>query len=337
MDRIDFTWPEAITLKENLPPADEWIDSITVIKRDSNRIILKPAALKAIDSEHLIAVLDENASDLHTGFLEVYIRLTDVPVTADTLPTLIDTILDRAGPVIGLAYVDKGGITTQNSFDTLTVLFSEPIKWTEDSFSPDQLFNFFGGSSSNGEYPFNDLTESSILSFDSMQIRIIMDNGYSFTCETDSINIKVDKKNGFDIFSDFHKNQPSYNNRKEKLTGNYTPEISICPNPFTPGMSTDPTSGKKGTLLIVQCERSASQFEGTVSIFNVPGNVVLYKKSMSVNQVNSRWLTYLWNGKDKFGMKVKSGVYVALITIKDKQSGNIVATYRKKVGVKGDI
>ncbi|MBN1294711.1 MAG: VWA domain-containing protein [Candidatus Latescibacteria bacterium] len=338
MDRIDFTWTEEdVHLKKDLPSKDEWIDSIVLTTLNSNRIKLSPTTLNAIDSVHLIAQLNEYTAKLNTGYFDVRIGLTEVPVTEDNLPTLVEKVSDRAGPVVDSAIVNKGGITTLNSFDTLTVSFSEPVNWIKKSFTPGELFKFYGGTASNDGDPFKGLSESSILSFDSIGVRIIMDNGYSFTCETDTIKINVDKLDKFIIFSDLHDNPPLYNNRKVAIIGNYKPEITVCPNPFIPGVSTDQISGNKGALIIVQCESNASEFEGLISIFNVPGNTVLYKKSMSVNKRNSRWLTYLWDGRDRSGTKVKSGVYVALITVKNKKSGNVVATYRKKVGVKDDI
>jgi hypothetical protein len=94
------------------------------------------------------------------------------------------------------------------------------------------------------------------------------------------------------------------------VTPTYTPTCvtHVWPDPFNPKLSV-------GGTLRISCMNSQT----TVSIFTVSGELVQILDSQSaVCQTPDMWgTTYCWNGRNKMGLPVSSGIYLYAV-----QQGN---------------
>ncbi|MCW8965892.1 MAG: hypothetical protein OQK82_04275, partial [Candidatus Pacearchaeota archaeon] len=98
-DRIDFTWCEEAVLSDELPQPGKWIDSIIITPENGSGYALEPLTMHRDNDKQLSVVLRES-THLNTGFSDVSIHLTRLPVTTEALPSLVDTVKDKTGPVL---------------------------------------------------------------------------------------------------------------------------------------------------------------------------------------------------------------------------------------------
>jgi hypothetical protein len=337
IDKIILAIPPEYTFSDPLAAVDSVISSIRLVpsvggeERD-----LKCKGIVSTGFYNQLAIIIQEHTpplSLETKWDKLTIELHQSFVSVEGIGFRVATVHDNAGPVIDNAVVHAAGIGAVNSFDTLTVVFSEPVDWLTESFYPDELFAFNTGDNSGARNAFHGLSSKSIIRLDSAGIAIIMENGFAFNRDLDSISIASTAQSMNVVMHDRSENPANVNNRKVNVSVDAKPDAVICPNPFIPGVSRDPFSGNTGTLLIAQCEESAREYDGKVTIFNALGNVIIERRKMTVHSSNDRWLTYLWNGMDATGSYVGCGVYAAKIDITKRMTGKKLQPVYKKIGV----
>jgi hypothetical protein len=115
------------------------------------------------------------------------------------------------------------------------------------------------------------------------------------------------------------------------------------PNPFDPNVSVppgigagDPAHGIRIEILLNSANTSALGGEnrpGTCTIFDAVGNVILHDAVLKPDPAAARKKYFIWDGKNRNGMAVAGGTYLARLTVEDKKSGSKVMT-PIKIGVK---
>lgn len=325
IDRMHIQWEGEARLALRLPDVTAWMDSVVLTLDDAAPLALLPLRAIKTDSMHVEVVLLENSRVLHTGFKEAKVLCSAKPVTIEPYPTSIVRVLDAAGPVIKKAYVKGGGIGAASVTDSFILQLSEPVVWKQSAGAPDHLIK---GYSARGKgNPFNGLGVSSVVNRRSSGLIISMQNRYLFTDREDSVALVADSAAPL---ADSAGNTVHPCNRRAPVEVAFVDDAELCPNPFTPGRSRDPVTGKTGSRVIVQCHGGARHYRGVITIFNVLGNVVLRQRDMSPSQQNDRWLTWLWDGRDEQGRVVGNGMYAVKI---DLSSNDTKTTLYRKVGV----
>jgi len=325
IDLMRIEWSGAARLSEHLPDINSWIATVDITLKNGTLLSLEPVAMHKVDSMHLVVVLRENRTAIHTGFSSVNVPLLARSVTVEPFLTKISSVRDAAGPVIVSATVKGGGIGSAAVDDSLIILLSEPVVWKKSSFVPATLLRAVTARG-RGD-PFNGLGTSTVLSRTAERIIISMQNNYSFIDKVDSIALRTGNES---MITDSAGNVVNPYNRTSRIDVAYVDDAALCPNPFVPGRSTDPLSGKTGSRVIVQCRGGALEYRGEVTILNALGNVVVRRKKMEAIAQKERWLTWLWDGRDEQGRVVGNGMYAVKIDLYN--DGEKITLYRK-VGV----
>jgi len=340
IDRIIFSIPPEYRFPDEPPSMDDMFTEITISPFTSEETFaLSPEQCQLISKENrlLLQVKEpKTPRPPETGWNSFFIVFSDDFRSDENLPFSVTMIKDSAGPVINKASV-LPAFQTGVGYDTLYVTFSEPVTWQKTSPDVKDIFSFSTIESFGRGSAFSDLSEDALIAFDSVGARIVMDNGFIFRPDVDSIKIHVPENTDTPAqLHDVSGTTPHVNNRK--VSPEY-PEVDnpvgnayICPNPFIPGVSIDPTSGRTGALIVVAFLSAATDCEGTLTIFDALGSVVLSGKNLRINKTNPTWLSYLWNGKNSSGAPVGNGVYFVKIAVKNRTSG---AT--KQFGIKAGV
>lgn len=113
--------------------------------------------------------------------------------------------------------------------------------------------------------------------------------------------------------------------------------VSIITNPFIPGLSKLPKyivqmgdiSTTTGTAIEVKPPRPST---GVAYVYDAPKNLEVLSKSLVEDPLTGT-LYLVWDGRDRKGDIVDAGVYLVVMKIKEKQSGDVIA-YRVNIGVK---
>ena len=116
-------------------------------------------------------------------------------------------------------------------------------------------------------------------------------------------------------------------NRRVTLTVVMPPpnwDFPISKNPFAAGMDAGSEIGAMPRAPIIDADR----YSLTISIYDVIGNLVL---TMPMPPKGNGW-TYFWDGRNRYGRLVGSGVYSGLITIYKNNAA--IQTKRIRIGVK---
>ncbi|MBN1577411.1 MAG: VWA domain-containing protein [Chitinispirillaceae bacterium] len=338
IDKINLVIPPEYEFPAALPSTDSVVNaaSVTPVLTGSPRALNIRRVVKGFNSHELSIIVAENpaATSTETGWSAFSIELSPYFVSREKLSFKLAAIRDSVGPVIEKAVVHTVPVGVVATFDTLLVTFSEPVVWQRNNPSPSNVLQFFTGRRANRGDPFAGLSSKAVAGSDSFGISIVMDNGFKFFEGSDSLAIRVGKDGSTCILNDRFGVRPHMNNRKTKVVLIVGPDALVCPNPFVPGVSVDPLSGKTGVLLILQCTSVAAEYESKVTIFNALGSEVLPEKRMQVSSQNEHWLTYRWNGKDKSGRYVGNGVYLAKFTKRNLKTGQKEKDEYKKVGVR---
>ncbi|NLW32923.1 MAG: VWA domain-containing protein [Fibrobacter sp.] len=338
IDLIMLSIEQDYSLPAEIPNVNSAISSIMIKPIFSNiENKLHPISLvKGETSNQLVMVIDENLhTELETGWDEFTISFDSSFVSGEGMQFKLRQVYDNAGPVISKATVFPAALESKGQYDTLRVEFSEPILWTGKTPSPDKLFNFFTGNSSGRDLrAFKGLLSRSILYFDSVSIKIMMDNGFVFKPNTDSLNIIYNRSEGTGEIRDLSETWPHANNRKVPVNYQKNNEftVTICPNPYNPDIVQNNGLGKSGMAIIVECDTIASLYSGKVTIFDALGNIVLRDKKMLEGSLNDLWLSYVWDARDDNRRDVGRGVYFAKIIVIRKSDGK-EKKYGEKLGV----
>jgi hypothetical protein len=162
----------------------------------------------------------------------------------------------------------------------------------------------------------------------------MMDNGFVFKPNTDSLNIIYNRSEGTGEIRDLSETWPHANNRKVPVNYQKNNEftVTICPNPYNPDIVQNNGLGKSGMAIIVECDTIASLYSGKVTIFDALGNIVLRDKKMLEGSLNDLWLSYVWDARDDNRRDVGRGVYFAKVVVTRKSDGK-EKKYGEKLGV----
>lgn len=126
-DRIDFLFPDTTTLLEQLPDMQAIMESVEFVTEDGQTIPITPVELVRYDRSTIHIILQENNRDVsYTGWQNAQIALSDVSLTTNGNPVIINTIIDSAGPVVTDA-VMYPATTGSSAYDTIRISFSEAI------------------------------------------------------------------------------------------------------------------------------------------------------------------------------------------------------------------
>jgi fibro-slime domain-containing protein len=309
-----------------------------------------------------------------------YVPKTSVPQT-DWLPLLSINGLqgaspisnqrcrDGAGPVIWRV-LDKRESTTDFSKDTVTVTFSEPIKYgrTGDNFLittfPDSVFNVFkmyGTDSSRSDtdkVKLSGIPTFYLISADRKQLIFPMTNKLQLM-DYNYFNISK-----WRFVSDTSRqgisNLPGENNQKVRVEiwGNYGDFIA-GPNPAIPTFKNVPggdflfvnepraidwAKRGEGTVLRIQLGQGQGNITGYINIYDVVGNLVAYTRNdknllneraggpVSTSDTTSQFnYDVYWNCTNSKGMKVATGVYLVVLNLTSTRPTGIVTKDRKSL------
>jgi len=337
IDRIILTVPAEYSIPSTLPKVKSAVSSITVHPwHENEKRKLKPVKLeKSTNSRQMIITIEENSSaGLETGWHSFKINIDPTFVSGEQMPFQVSEVRDSAGPVISRAISHSVSLTAQNENDTLEVRFSEPVLYTQQKPLLNQLFNFYTKAiAGRKDKPFEGLSLNSLIRSDSVSVKLVMDNGFRFKPNSDSLNIVVDVSKNSTQVTDFSESFPHKNNRKVQVEyrGHDEFSVTICPNPYDPTIPQNNGLGKPGIAIIVVCDTLATQYTGNVTIFDAVGNIVLRNKKMNPGVSNDFWLSYVWDAKDEKKQQVGRGVYYVNIELTDKNGKK--SKFGEKVGV----
>ena len=325
IDKIIIGWGGDARLTGVPSDARSWIDDAFVVTAgDTLRLV--PATMTERDSMTAEVTLRENRTRLHTCFDTAVMIIRSTPVTRERFPTVITRIGDAAGPVIRSARVKGGGISDGGRSDSLIIVFSEPVRWKHTPPGPQHLLACFGPGKTEA---LAGLGTGAVLRCDADGIVIAVRNGYSFINNRDSMALRSEGEG--ELF-DRAGNGVHHDNRHVPVEVAVVDDAAICPNPFVPGRSIDPSSGRQGTMIIVQYTDGDQEIFGEVTVFNALGDVVIGKKGMSPHPQQKRWLVWLWDGRDTRGNIVGGGMYAVKIDLYGNDRNKLTTLYRK-VGV----
>jgi fibro-slime domain-containing protein len=245
----------------------------------------------------------------------------EIMVEYNSFPDLIrsSTVSDSAAPVIlsaSLSYgTSSGTLLTLDS--TLTVVFSEPLRQAPRS----QPF-FCWSIRYAKQYQF----KLTLISFSStvctFTINSIDVNDVPFATKGDSIWIDV-AANIADTVGNLQSNPLNRRVILDVTLPQPTWNIAISTNPFIPGQNVTEISVTSQTPLI-----DPDRFSMKLSIYDVIGNQVI---TTAMSQ-KGKGFSFVWNGYNRNMRIVGTGVYPAIITITENNSGKI--TKQIKIGVK---
>jgi hypothetical protein len=129
-------------------------------------------------------------------------------------------------------------------------------------------------------------------------------------------------------------------------------------NPFTPSASKVPasiaslpeirkelkgnryTTGDRvsGTVIMAEvtfpgkASRRTPDLKGTISLYDIVDNPILERRPMAFDRTNTKWLYYVWDGRNRDGRYVAGGTYLAVIEITD--GGEVKERTVTRIGVK---
>ncbi|GBU21041.1 endoglucanase [Fibrobacteres bacterium R8-0-B4] len=248
--------------------------------------------------------------------------------------TIRANVADKAAPVVTRAQLSPGG--TENSKDSLTVTFSEPLSVSSTSpfilrYCPDSA----GRSTKLTLYSLtlqnnapNKVSSSHTFIVNAVNTLSSAD-GAAVTAPTkdDSLWIDASEMNIYDTSVNIQRNE---NNRRVKLSIKPAPitiKIIPAPNPYRPAVK---YSGDQPAKIIVRPSAKAlgeMNLNGTISIYDKQGDLVL--KDTLTPQRDTPDLVYRWDGHTEKGRKAGTGTYLIMVSV--EQSGEEGAEKAKAV------
>ena len=306
LDMINITWIDTNTINSIMPSAAAFIRNLNLISLDGQYDSLHAIALVPdLANKTIHIILQENKGPIYeTGWQTATVTLTKIPMTADGKPFTVIKVVDGADPVIKQVYYIPG-----ETKDSLIVIFSEPIDWTTTTINPNDLFVVLN----NGDkFPITNFTP---LSISKLSDRIVYELPHGKVIPGDSIYVP---------------NNPIVPIVLGPSVGLIL-SIQVRANPFVVGVTEVPVSQRNasdpalGTKIWVVLNKpplgtsGAQVIIGTVTIFDAVGNVVVKNTSMKIDGSNN--LAFVWDGKNKSGMKVSYGTYLARVRVNEPSTG----------------
>jgi hypothetical protein len=278
------------------------------------------AALQKInDSSYSLPVHGEKAMPgrISTNVvMEISVDYVDFP----DLPPRSALVADSAAPVLVSAKLVYGNTLAADSsrFDILTASFSENVQ-PISSIHPFLLQSIKDGK----RYQFRLTSLSSSNEMSTFRVDTIEAGVEPYAARGDSMWIDVNA-----IVSDVKGNIQinPFNHRVALDVVMKEPDwiVQAIPNPFSPklGFFSEITAASKTPVM------DADQYVLSITVFDVIGNMVI---TLPLKTKDRGWAT-TWDGRNKNGRSVSSGVYLGIVNILHNNA--LVVTKRIKIGVK---
>jgi hypothetical protein len=322
IDRMDIRWTDPSKMKTALPSVNELIGSLSIVTLDNRNDPLQAVNLVAAFASKTIAVIiKENGGGMETGWNSAQINLKPVAVSVKGGHFVVTEVLDGAAPIVVDACFMPGPPR-----DTLVCTFSEPLAGT-------QTAGYL----------------SAIKIQSATGLRSLAELGAT-ECGSAAASITYALTAG---------NMSPYDDRATLsfASGPSCPPVLIdyCrplplifsakagPNPFEPNVTIppgrrggDPANGIRIEILLNSANTSGELGDtrpARCTIFDAVGNVVLKDALLKPDPASQRKKYFIWDGRNKNGMAVAGGTYLARIQVEDRISGSKV-TKRLTLGVK---
>jgi hypothetical protein len=322
IDMINIIWTDPSPMKSVLPSVAQLIRTLSLMTLDKQNDSLHAAALVLDTAKKTVhIVISENSQTLETGWDTAKISLNPIPVSVKGGYFLVTKTLDSAAPILTAVCYLPG--STQ---DSLVATFSEPL---DQSGTAGYLQTLM----------VNTKTGQKTLSSLNATLSGAINNKLNFLVPAGVVSAYENS-----IYLSFASGPASP-----------TVEINYChplplivtgkagPNPFTPGVNTppgrhgdDPLYGIRIEILLNSANTSIAGGENrpaTCTIFDAVGNVILQDATLKPDPVAARKKYFIWDGKNRNGMTVAGGTYLARVIVEDKKTGSKVMT-PIKIGVK---
>lgn len=321
IDKIDITWTDSAGMKAILPSVADFVHSASMITLTGQNDALHPISLASDPAARTIhVILQQNSGPaLETGWKSAQVVLGTTPVFVKGAYLQVTQVIDGADPIITAACFSPGSPS-----DTLEVTFSEPLA----SGSIAGYLQTVTVNTSTGPATLSVLVASQV-STATDQITYAIPSGKVVPYDNS-------------VFLTFA-TPPS--SPVEAI--NYCHPLPLVvsakagPNPFIPNVSVppgrhgnDPAFGIRIEILLNSSTSGASgdNRPATCTIFDAVGNVIRKDVALNPDPASPRKRYVVWDGKNKSGMTVAGGTYLARINVEDKTSGSKI-TKDIKIGV----
>ncbi len=313
LDEIDIKWTDTSAMKSVLPAVGDLVQALSLITLDKQNDVLHAIALLPDFSNKTIRIiLQENTQFWETGWDSAKVNLSTVSVSVKGGYFQLNGIIDGALPIItGACYLPG------EKADTLDVSFSEP---PDAATAAAYLQNIKIGSKSG---------EKSLAVLGAAQSRILKSQ-ILYVAPAGAIS-PYDNS----AYLSFANGPPS-----PAVVIDYCHPLPLIvtskagPNPFDPNTAVppgrhdgDPLHGIRIEILLNSSNTSSvggDNRPATCSIFDAVGNVVMNEVGLKPDPLSVRKKYLIWDGKNKNGMIVAGGTYLARVTTEDKKTGSKV-------------
>jgi len=313
LDMIDIQWTDPSVMKSVLPAVGDLVRSVSLITIDKQNDALHAIALVPDFADKIIhIILQENTQVLETGWDSAKVSLSTVSVSVKGGYFQVTGIIDGAAPIVTAACYSPG-----DAHDSLAVTFSEPV----DASNAAAYIQTIKIITKNGTKSLADLGASQS-GITKSQIQYVAPPGAISPYENSA-------------YLSFSAGPPS-----PAVVIDYCHPLPLIvtgkagPNPFDPNIAVppgrhdgDPLHGIRIEILLNSSNTSSvggDNRPATCSIFDAVGNVIMNEVSLKPDPVSVRKKYVIWDGKNKNGMSVAGGTYLARITVEDKKTGSKV-------------
>jgi hypothetical protein len=322
IDMINITWTDSSTMKATMPTVAQLVRTLSIVTLDNQNDSLHATALVPdIANKTIHIIISENSQTMETGWDTVRISLTSVPVSVKGGYFQVTRTIDGAAPIVTAA-CDLPGAAQ----DSLAVTFSEPV----DQSAPANYLHTLIVNMKNGPDTLAGLG-ASLSSATGGKMYFLLPAGVISPYDN-SIYLS------FAIGPASPSTQIVYCHPLPLIAS-----VKAGPNPFTPNVdvppgrgSNDPAHGIRIEILLNSSNTSITGGDNrpaSCTIFDAVGNVIMNDVSLKPDPVAERKKYVVWDGKNKNGMTVAGGTYLARVTVEDKISGGKVIK-DIKLGVK---
>jgi hypothetical protein len=306
IDRIDLTWTDTAVLRQDLPSAGHWIQTLNMTSLDGAVITLYADTMVADPADKTIHVIltQNNGNKYETGWKSATCALTDSAISLSGRPFTVAGIIDGAAPVIkSICFLPAA------TADTMRVMFSEPVTPAN---KPGNANGYFSIVNSN--------TNTSIT--DTATVIIIQGSRLLYVYRSGTLTDLYSLKEGSrPLFPLTLCGDVSIVTSSQVIPGSFIPGVTAIPadeqNPNSP--EDYGTRIEVSLIHAVQMELFVGNITGTVSIFNKAGGRVYSNVPMVVDPGRVA-LFVTWNGQNDNGAYVNVGTYQASVTVNDQAS-----------------
>jgi hypothetical protein len=322
IDMIHISWTDSSAMKIVLPSVAQLIRTLSLTTLDNQNDSLHATALVAdFNNRTIHIVISENSQTMETGWDTARISLTTIPVSVKGGYFQVNRTIDSAAPIVTAACHVPG-----SPQDSLVVTFSEPLDQSGSAGYVQMLI-------------VNTKTGQKALSSIGAAVSGTISNKLFFLVPAGTISPYENS-----IYLSFAIEPPS-----PSVEIDYCHPLPIIvtakagPNPFTPNIDVppgrrdnDPLHGIRIEILLNSANTTVAGGENrpaSCTIFDAVGNVILQDVALKPDPAVARKKYFIWDGKNKSGMSVAGGTYLARVIVEDKKNGSKVVT-PIKIGVR---